>query len=85
MATEIEPALAMEKSKYFNRMDEAFGLICMSISFELLFHIESCNTPNKVWTMLEGIFEKQDEMCGHMLKIELNSVDPRVGVLYSLQ
>jgi hypothetical protein len=49
----------------------------MSMSLELLFHIESCATPNKIWTTLEGLFGKQDEMRGHMLEIELNSLDPR--------
>jgi hypothetical protein len=57
-------------------MDKAFGLLCMSISPELLFHVESSTTPNEVWTTLEGLFGKQDEMCGHMLKNELNSLDP---------
>jgi hypothetical protein len=71
-----EPTSAIEKSKYFNCMDEAYSLICMSISPTLLFHIESSTTPNKVWTTLEGLFGKQDEMCGHMLEIELNSLDP---------
>jgi hypothetical protein len=58
-------------------MDDAFGLICMSMSPELLFHIEACATPNEIWTTLEGLFGKQDKMRGHMLKIELNSLDPR--------
>jgi hypothetical protein len=62
-------------------MDEAFGLICMSMSPELLFHIESCATPNEIWTTLEGLFGKQDEMRGHMLEIELNSLDPRILII----
>jgi len=39
MAIEIETTLMIEKSKYFNRMYEAFGLMCMSISLELLFRV----------------------------------------------
>jgi hypothetical protein len=77
MAIETKPTSTNEKSKYFNRMDEAFGLICMSMSLELLFHIESCATPNVIWTTLDGLFGKQDEMRSHMLEIELNSLDPR--------
>lgn len=52
MATEIEPNPAVEKSKYFNRMDEAYGLLCLSMSPELLFHVEGCKSPNEVWTTL---------------------------------
>ncbi|KAH9291034.1 hypothetical protein KI387_044163 [Taxus chinensis] len=77
MNTEVEPNPAIEKTKYFNRMDEAFGLLCLSISLELLFHVEACITPNQVWTALEGLFGKQDEMRGHILENELNSLDPR--------
>ena len=67
----------MEKTRYFNRMDEAFDILCLSISPELLFHVESCSTPNEVWKILEGLFGKHDEMQGHILKNELNSLDPR--------
>lgn len=62
METEVEPTSAIEKSRYFNRMDEAFGILCLSISPELLFHVESCSTPNEVWKILEGLFGKQDEI-----------------------
>jgi hypothetical protein len=58
MAIETKPTSMIEKSKYFNCMDEAFGLICMPISLKLLFHVESCSTPNEIWTTLEGLFGK---------------------------
>ena len=75
--TEVEPTSTVEKSKYFNRRDEAFGLLCLSISQELLFHVEACKTPSKVWDTLETLFGKQDEMRGHILENELISLDPR--------
>ncbi len=62
METEVEPTSAIEKSRYFNRMDEAFSILCLSISPELLFHVESCSTPNEVWKILERLFGKQDEI-----------------------
>jgi hypothetical protein len=71
MGTKTEPNSAVEKEKWFNRMDEAFGLLCLSISPDLLFHIESATTPNKVWTTLEGLFGKQDVLRGHQLENEL--------------
>ena len=48
MGTEVEPNSAVEKSKYFNRLDEAFRLLCLIISREILFHVDSLTTPNEV-------------------------------------
>ena len=48
MGTEIEPIGAIEKIKWFNRCDEAYGTLCLSLSFDLIFHIESCTTPNEI-------------------------------------
>jgi hypothetical protein len=30
-----------------------------------------------IWTTLEGLFGKQYEMRGHMLEVELNTLDPK--------
>ena len=75
--TDTKPTLAIEKSKYLNRMDEALGTICSLISPDLLFHISSYKTPNEAWKILEGIFGKHDEMRGHMLEVELLTLDPK--------
>jgi hypothetical protein len=48
MATETEPTSTIEKSKYLNRMDEAYGALCIHISPELLFCVSSCKTPNEI-------------------------------------
>ena len=37
-------------------MDESYGLLCLSISPDLLFHVESTTSPNKVWTTLKDLF-----------------------------
>jgi hypothetical protein len=58
MGTNTEPISAIEKSKYLNQMDEAYGTICSLISPELLFRISSYKNPNEVWTAMEGIFGK---------------------------
>jgi hypothetical protein len=36
------------------------------------------NSPNEVWTTMEGIFGKQDEMRGHMLEVEFLTLDPKI-------
>jgi hypothetical protein len=59
-------------------MDEALGTICSLISPDLLFHISSCKTPNEAWTTLEGIFGKQYEMRGHMLELEMLTLDLKI-------
>jgi hypothetical protein len=56
-------------------MDEALKTICSLISLNLLFHISSCKTPNEAWKTLEGLFGKQDEMRGHMLEVDLLTLD----------
>ena len=65
MDTEAEPNSAIEKSKYLNRKDEAFGLLCYSISPYLLYHIVSNKTLNEIWTTLSTLFKIKDEMSGH--------------------
>jgi hypothetical protein len=76
MGTEKEPIAAVEKIKYFNKLDEVIGLICISISRDILFHISGATTPDVVWTTLEGLFSKQDAMRVHQLENELISLSP---------
>jgi hypothetical protein len=78
MNTDTDPISSIEKSKYLNRMDEALRTICSLISPDLLFHISSCKTPNEAWTILEGIFGKEDEKRGHMLEVELLTLDRKI-------
>ena len=76
MGTELEPKFVVEKAKYFNRLDEAFGLLCLSTTREILFHIDSFTTPNEVWVKLETLFGKTDELRGHQLENELIILSP---------
>ena len=66
----------MEKYRNFNRLDEAFGMMCLSASRDLLFHVDSIGTPNEFWINLESLFGKTDEMRGHQLENELISLSP---------
>ena len=56
MATEAEPNASAKKIKWHNKRDEAYGLLCLSISRDLLFHLNSLTSPNEVWEKLEDIF-----------------------------
>ena len=68
MATEAEPNATVEKIKWHNRRDEAYGLLCLIISRDLLFHLDSLKYPNEVWEKLECIFGNTYEMIGHKIK-----------------
>ena len=67
----------LEKIRWANRKDEATWILLELIYTNLWFHVAACKTPNEIWTTLEGLFGKQDEMRGHMLEVELNTMDPK--------
>jgi hypothetical protein len=56
-------------------MDGTFGILCLSISLELLFHVESSTTPNNIWNTLKGLSRNKYEMHGHILENELISLN----------
>ena len=55
---EIEPTDDDKKIKWANRFDEARGLIRMSISTDLRFHISGIDELDKAWEKLEYVFGK---------------------------
>ena len=52
IAIEEEPNAFAEKIKWHNRRDEAYGLLCLSISRDLFFHLDGLTSPNEVWEKL---------------------------------
>ena len=56
LALENDPNVVIEKYKWHNRLDETYGLLCLSISHYLLFILDSLTTLNQVWTKLESLF-----------------------------
>jgi hypothetical protein len=76
--TNTKPTSSIEKSEYLNCMDEALRTICNVTSPDLLFHISSHKTPNEAWTTLEGIFGKLNEMRGHMMEVDILTLDPKI-------
>ena len=76
MEIEAEPNAAVEKIKWHNRRDEAYGLLCLSISRDLLFHLDGLTSPNQVWEKLSDLFGNTDEMRGHQFENELISLSP---------
>ena len=66
LATEVEPNAAAEKIKWHSRRDEAYGLLCLSISRDLLFHLDGLTSPNEVWEKLTDLFGKTDDIKSKM-------------------
>ena len=74
MGTEVESNSAVEKAKYFKKLDEAYGFLCLSISRYFLVHLDSLTSLKEVWEKLESLFGKTDELRGHQLEDELISL-----------
>ena len=49
MGKEVETQPPLEKLKYLNKLDGAFGFMEIHISKELLFHLDGLKTPREVW------------------------------------
>ena len=68
MEIEAKPNVAIDKIKWHNKRDEAYGLLCLSISRDLLFHIDGLTSPNEVRENLVEIFGKTDDTRGHQIE-----------------
>ena len=82
MALENEPNAIVEKPKWHNKLDEAYGFIFLSISLDLIFYLYGLTTPNQVWTKLESLFRVQYELRVHHLEIGLFSTNDKVFRFY---
>ena len=76
MNMEVQPIHYVYKEKYWNKLDEAYGFLCLSISRDLLFHITGLKTPKEIWDQLATMFDKQDELRIYQLENELISLNP---------
>ena len=76
MRIENKPNSYVEKSKYFNRLDDEFKMLCLNILRDLIFHVKNITTPNEVWLKIESLFGKTDEMRGHQIENELITLSP---------
>ena len=76
MDTEPEPGFSIDKSIFLNKKDESFGFLCLSVSQDLLFHLDGLKTPKEIWDKLETLYGKQDDLRVYQLKNELMSLHP---------
>ena len=52
----------VDKEKYWNRLDEEYGCLTLSISQDILFHINGLKNPKDIWDKLASLFEKKDDL-----------------------
>ena len=76
MGIEAKPKQYVEKNKFLNRLDEAFGLMCIHISRDIQFHLKGLKTLKEAWEDLGSLFGKQDELRGHNLENGLIALEP---------
>ena len=76
LGREAEPHQPVEKNKFLNHCDEAFGYLCTHISRYLLFHLEGLRTPRESWENIDNLFNKQDEHRRHLLENDQASLHP---------
>ena len=76
MGREYEPQQYVEKSKFMNRLDEAFSFMCIHISRDIFFHLEGLKTPKESWDKLEYLFGNKYELRIHILENELIALQP---------
>jgi hypothetical protein len=58
-------------------MDESHRIFFLIISPKLLFHVDTCKTPNDVWTRLKDFLGKKDNTRVHQLENDLNALNLR--------
>ena len=74
MGTKIDPNAVLKKEKYWNKLDEEYGFLCLSISKDLLFHLSGLKTPKEVWEQIYKLFGKKDNLRSYQLENELISL-----------
>ena len=57
-------------------MDEAYGLLCLSIYPDILFHFDGLKNPIQLCIKLYSLFGVHDEIRTHQLENELISLSP---------
>jgi hypothetical protein len=73
---EKEPTDAHKKVEWANRSDEAHGLIKISMSPDLRFHLQEIDDPNEAWENLESLFGKHNIIQAHQLENQILNLSP---------
>ena len=76
MGTKTAPTDDDKKSKWDNRNDEARGLIGMSISPDLRYHLQGLDDPKEAWDKIESVFGKLNIIRAQQLENQILTLSP---------
>jgi hypothetical protein len=76
LGKETTPTDADKKSKWDNRNDEALGLIRISISPDLRFHLQSIDKPKEAWEKIESMFCLHNIIQARQLENQVLTLSP---------
>ena len=68
LGTEVAPDEDENQAKWENKNDQAHGLIWMSISPDLIFHLDGEDSPVKAWEQLNKFFGIKNEIQAFQLE-----------------
>jgi hypothetical protein len=76
MGKEMVPTDDDKKAKWDNRNDEARGLIGMSISLDLRYHLQGIDDPEAAWDKIESVFGKLNIIRAQQLENQILTLSP---------
>ena len=76
LGTQTAPDDEENIAKWDNKNDQAHGLIGMSISPYLRFHLEGEDSPIKAWEKLNSVFGIKNEIRAFQIENEVFTLDP---------
>ena len=76
MQTKSNPNTITKNVKQHNKRHESYVLLYLTISRDLLFHLDGLSAPDEVWEKLQTLFGNTNEMSDHKLENELISLSP---------
>ena len=59
-----------------NKMDEAMGMIFLSVEESLQFHLDECSTPQEMWDKFHALFGIGNKFRALQIEAELTSLAP---------
>ena len=65
-----------KKAKWDNRNDEARGLIRMSMSPDLRYHLQEIDDPEEAWDKIESVFGKLNIIRAQQLENQVLTLNP---------
>jgi hypothetical protein len=76
LGKEKEPTNVDKKAKWDNRNDKAHGIIKISISHDLRYHLQYIDDPKEAWDTIESVFGKLNIIQEQQLENQILTLSP---------